>query len=178
MNDSPPVRRTVRAIMLDAEDRILMFRIEDDTSRAPGVDAKKRIFWITPGGGAWANESDVEAVRREVCEETGITNREADFGSCIWRGVHDLLWNDALVRVDERFFLVRVRSASIDIGGMEPLERSVYRAHRWWSLGELASTDEIILPKDLAALLPPLIEGAAYPNPIEIDLSNPPELDR
>ncbi|WP_329456913.1 NUDIX hydrolase [Streptomyces sp. NBC_01497] len=62
MTESPVVKRTARAILLDGDDLILIKRTR------PGVPP----YWVTPGGGV--EESDatvVDALHREVDEELG-----------------------------------------------------------------------------------------------------------
>ena len=60
----PELRRAVRAIVLDDEDRVLLCEF---TNRVTGAR-----WWGTPGGGIEAGESDEAALRRELLEETGL----------------------------------------------------------------------------------------------------------
>ena len=56
------IRRAVRAIVLDPDDRILLVRFSFPS----------RDVWATPGGGIDEGESAEEAIRRELGEETGL----------------------------------------------------------------------------------------------------------
>ena len=58
-------RRVVRAVMLTPDRRVLLMKIREPVSGF--------VFWVTPGGGLEPGESDKDALRREVAEETGAT---------------------------------------------------------------------------------------------------------
>jgi len=57
------------------------------------------------------------------------------------------------------FFFVRVDGHTVDTSRMEALERSYHLGERWWSLDELAGSDEIVYPYGLVPLLGDLLEG-------------------
>ncbi|MDP8922778.1 MAG: NUDIX domain-containing protein [Chloroflexota bacterium] len=59
--ESPIVRRSARLLVLDPDDRLLLFRIEDASLREP-------VLWITPGGGLEPGESYEQAARRELAD--------------------------------------------------------------------------------------------------------------
>ena len=59
-------RNTVRALILAPGERFLMFHSRFD----PGVDLPPQ--WIFPGGGMEPGETQIEALVREILEETGL----------------------------------------------------------------------------------------------------------
>ena len=61
-NDVLVVREAVRAVVLDRDHRVLLFKAFPDNTRS-------RYFWITPGGGVATGESASTALRRELTEE-------------------------------------------------------------------------------------------------------------
>src|SRR4051812_18702373 len=62
---SPRLRRTARALLLDADRRLLLAR-HDFTDRHIGA-----VIWAPPGGGLEPGETAVDAVVRELLEEVG-----------------------------------------------------------------------------------------------------------
>src|SRR5215203_951509 len=60
------VRVAARVVLLDPANRVLLFRYVEPWSR--------HAIWATPGGGLEPGETDAAAARREVVEETGLTD--------------------------------------------------------------------------------------------------------
>ncbi len=140
-------RPSSRLLVVDAQDRLLLFRFEHRTGPLAG-----QVFWATPGGGLDPGESYEDAARRELSEETGlgvddpgpqVAQREATFQT------PDGEW----VSADERFFLIRVEALEISAERWTALERDVMAAHRWWTAAELSVTADQVWPDDLPALL-------------------------
>lgn len=63
------LRRAVRAIILDEDDRILLCRF---VFPHPAVPAQAKAVWSAPGGGIDPGEDQLTALRRELREETGL----------------------------------------------------------------------------------------------------------
>src|SRR5215211_7661627 len=150
LNDPPPrYRPTSRLLVLDSRDRILLLLIED-----PNLDVPR--LWITPGGGVDPGETFEEGARRELWEETGIV---APLGPCVWSRRRIVRYDGRVYDFDERYFVVRVGSDTVDPGNQTTWEQEVVTAHRWWTLDELTQTDEVLAPRRLAELIPPIAAG-------------------
>lgn len=135
-------RPAARILLLDGEDRVLMFRFTPD-DRPP--------FWCTPGGALDPGESYETAARRELMEETGI---DLDPGPQVARRhVEFVTIEGEPVSADERYFRVTVDAQDIDTSRHTPLEQRVMQEWRWFTRSELASHDEPWFPEDLIALL-------------------------
>ena len=65
----PHLRRSVRAVILDEDDRILLCRF---VFPHPAVPAQATTVWAAPGGGIEPGEDRLTALRRELREETGL----------------------------------------------------------------------------------------------------------
>ncbi|MFS3128208.1 NUDIX hydrolase [Nocardioides sp. Bht2] len=141
-------RSTVRVLVIDDADRVLLFRDSD-----PGTGA---TWWITPGGGIDAGESDLVAVQRELAEETGlVVNAGQVVGPLaarrVWHG-----YSDVVVDQHDTFYAVRTAAFEIDTSGHTEEEKLTLQESRWWSRTDLAgaaAAGEVVWPVDLTAFL-------------------------
>jgi 8-oxo-dGTP pyrophosphatase MutT (NUDIX family) len=157
-------RRSARVLLIDSEDRVLLLR--SALLREPG------FAWFTPGGGVKWWERLPSAAARELQEEVGLTVRPGELRAVAFTtGYADLSFAKGVFRDD--FFLHRVDRHEVDTRGHTPLEQKHYAGFRWWSAGELASTDETVYPFQLAELLTNIVAGHLPPNPIELPWHHP-----
>lgn len=146
----PTVRHAARAIVIDDRGRTLLFR-----ARVPGGHG--RFIWITPGGGINEGEDEASCVRREVYEETGL--REFELGPCVWLRDHTFRWGDGMLRQVESYFVVRTAAFEVTTENHEELERSFLSGYRWFTLADLESHGETLVPASFAELFAPLLAG-------------------
>lgn len=151
--DGARLRPGVRLVVLDPDDRVLLFRVTD----ASGGDA---TWWEAPGGGRHPGEPPWTAARRELAEEVGATAVEpVPLGGTHVR-VTTLL--GAPLRKVEDLLAVRVPTATVDARGWSDAERRDITEHRWWTLAELdelAATGPGLVPDDLPALARSAVEA-------------------
>ena len=109
-----------------------------------------------------------EAAARELREEVGLVVPAGALGAPVayCGGYVEFDWAEGVFRDD--FFTHRVDSHQIDTTGMEDLERTTPAGHRWWSVDELTTTDEVVLPLGLAGLLADLLAGRVPAEPVEL----------
>jgi TDG/mug DNA glycosylase family protein len=132
-----PVRTAIRALLVDEEGRVLLFRYGDDYGD----------WWITPGGGGMTGESDPETLRRELREECGL--REITIGPLVseWRhwGIEEQGFGSGV----SRMYLVRV--PSFDPAPELDLRAEGSREERWFTPGEIRALST--RPRDLAEIV-------------------------
>ena len=137
------LRPAARLLVVDAEDRLLLFRF-DPADRPP--------FWCTAGGAVDPGEDYADAARRELIEETGLA---LDPGPEVARRVVDFVALEGdRVHADERYFLIRAPAGFVvDAAGHTEFERQVMTRWRWFSRDELADWSETIYPEDIITML-------------------------
>lgn len=148
------VRFAARVVWLDPEGRLLLFRGRE-------VGGPRDAVWYLPGGAVEDGETAAEAAAREFWEETGVAG--VALGPCVW--------TRRRVRADgidsrSHFFLVRGASFDFDVAAV-PAPGEVHE-YRWWTLEEIiAAGTEAFIPKRLAELLAPLIQGPVATDPVD-----------
>ncbi len=140
-------RRAARVLLLDAQDRVLLFHGCDPD------DASAGHWWFTPGGGLDPGESPAQAAARELAEETGLQVDPEELGPPVHARTARFRFAGGSYRQSEDFFLLRVTAYDVDSAGFTPLEVSAVLGHRWWPRSELRSTDERVYPVELADVL-------------------------
>jgi 8-oxo-dGTP pyrophosphatase MutT (NUDIX family) len=131
---------------IDGHDRVLLLHGFDP--ERPG-----HPFWFTIGGALEDGETPAEAAARELYEEAGIRAALADFSEPYEGKTIEFTWNGYAITQDQVFLAVRVGDAVVSFERMEQIEKDTTMAYRWWSVEELESTEEIVFPEDLAAIL-------------------------
>ncbi|WP_327091105.1 NUDIX domain-containing protein [Nonomuraea sp. NBC_01738] len=162
----PPahLRPSVRAIVLDEHDRILLCRF--DMPKPAG----RIVVWAAPGGGVEGGETLLAALRRELREEIGL-GLDADPPHVWHQEVVDPGLSAGFDGVCNDYFLVR--AASFRPGGaLSPAELAAEHiaGFRWWRLADIAAYrgPEVFSPRDLATPLAALIAGGVPSQPVPL----------
>ncbi|MGH2977658.1 MAG: uracil-DNA glycosylase family protein [Gaiellaceae bacterium] len=127
-----PQRESVRAAVVDAQDRVLLLRYGDEYGD----------WWVTPGGGRELGESDEQTLRRELEEEVGLAGFE--LGPLLWDLDGWTLDEPGFGSFLSRVYLVRVER-------FEPPHLTEAHELRWFTTAELEQVPT--RPQDLAERL-------------------------
>jgi 8-oxo-dGTP pyrophosphatase MutT (NUDIX family) len=158
MAGAPRLRRAVRVLLLDEEDRLLLLRV--------AVPRPRPALWIAPGGGLEDGEDARLTAAREIAEETGLADLRV--GPEVWHRRHAFCWRGVEWDQRERWFMARTERFEPSAAGMNEEERADLTGYRWWSLDELELTTDELAPRALPVLLRELLANGPPAEPIAI----------
>jgi 8-oxo-dGTP pyrophosphatase MutT (NUDIX family) len=153
------IRRSARALLVTPERELLLMRW---TAQPIG-----RSYWITPGGGVEAGESEREAAAREIAEETGL--RDAPIGPAVWTRSVAIPWADPPFTQREIYFWVPTPRFEPSRAAIPTeTEQREIEAYRWWPLAELEASRERFAPRRIGELLRSLWESGIPAAPHDV----------
>jgi ADP-ribose pyrophosphatase YjhB (NUDIX family) len=134
-----PIRRkAIRALILTPQGQVLLMRVGE-----PGSSFR---VWITPGGGVLQGESAECCLRRELLEETGL--RDFQIGPLVWTRHHIFDWAGRGISQEETYYLIEVEYFTPEVeGNPGDTEKDAFLQFRWWTAGEIMSSDELFAPR-------------------------------
>jgi 8-oxo-dGTP pyrophosphatase MutT (NUDIX family) len=152
-------RTSVRVVLRDDGDRVLMFRTVDPTMPELGE------WWELPGGGVEPGESYAETAVREVREETGFELQVDEVSPASWR--RDSTYVRRHTRVWQHEVVVHARVPGLapvpGSAGRTPEEIDDYIDHGWWTVAQIREAGLRTFPARLGELLDDFLAG------VEID---------
>lgn len=150
-----PVRRpAARVICVDGDGRILLLRWRDP------VDGGH--VWEPPGGGLDPGERPIDAARRELEEETGLS------GECVVNQhvtvSRDAVWAGRRYIVDEEFFLARFASPmpALSRDRLRDDEVSLLIEEAWITWKEISRLPDPVEPPNIMSVLRSLDPGGPW----------------
>ncbi|MFD8416516.1 NUDIX domain-containing protein [Streptomyces sp. NPDC059650] len=161
------LRHSVRAIVLDEEDRVLLCRF---VLREP---AGRVVLWAAPGGGLAPGEGPLDALHRELREEVGLALDGGD-PPHVW---HQEIVDPAVSRgydgVVNDYYLVRTASFAPrgELTDEELAAENITGTH-WWRAPEIVGYrgPDLFSPRDLGTPLTALLTGGVPERPVRLGL--------
>ena len=164
------IRKTARLLLLNPSNEILLMNIKSLDVIDPSAPIQEP-FWVTIGGKIEEGEDLAQAAAREAFEETGHSN--VIIGPPVWYGTVVLNWKGKETELQETFLVAHTDEHEVHRDGLTAEEQEVVQKYKWWSLAELKTTTDVVIPQDMGGLLDEIVSGK-YPDcPINIDLSSP-----
>jgi 8-oxo-dGTP pyrophosphatase MutT (NUDIX family) len=154
VSDGFRVRHAVRVLLLDEQDRLLLFR------------SARRGWWQPPGGGIEEGEDVRVAATRELAEETGLLDLE--LGPEIWHRSTAYTWHGIEIDQRERWLMARTTHFEPDTAGLSARETADLAEWRWWTVPELILTNQHLVPSDLGMRIFNLLEQGPPGGPIRV----------
>jgi 8-oxo-dGTP pyrophosphatase MutT (NUDIX family) len=159
------IRNSARGIVFNAAGEIMLLRCEDLAPVDPRNPALLK-YWVTPGGGTKEGETSEQSLLRELHEEAGLVGVEV--GDCVWIRELELHLERGPVMSRERYYLCRSPQIQFTSEHMTESERAVIKDIRWWSLDQLAASNETFRPPGLFSLVSSIVVDGPPRQPIRI----------
>ncbi len=156
-------RDVVRAVVLDARESVLLLRTRDPTAPELGT------WWELPGGGLEPGETHLEAVLRELAEETGFVAGPEQVGPPTWRRRATFRYRGERRLNNEVIVVVRLLQTAppVDGAGRVGFEAEDYYDFAWLPIAAVAASRDRFYPGRLPELIGPLLAGEPIDEPLE-----------
>ena len=160
MSAEPLFRRSVRALILDEADRVLLVNFDWP---GLGIDGG---FWACPGGGVEAGEDEAAALCRELAEEVGLD--EFVRGPVLWTKRDEWPFGrfdgqlDAVYLVRTRHFTPAPRLTA------EELADENVHGWRWFEAHEIVAGVVTFSPRSLPSLVADLLSSGVPARPVSL----------
>ena len=164
------IRNSVKIIILNDNNEMLLL-FTDDSSIKTADGKYQGGFYQLIGGKIEEEETLLEAAKRELFEETGLTSEDVTFGEVVWYGQLDLNIHGKMTHIKQRFILARTHSCEVTLKNLTKEEKGVCKKLCWMSLEDIKNSDTTIYPKRLPVYLKDILDGNIPNEPIFIDLS-------
>lgn len=151
-----PIRKTVRVLLLNSENSLLLMCIEGLDISTP--DGKKlHRFWQTIGGTQKANESIEQTALREIYEESGIPDSDIILGPIVWQGTIHMIVKGILTQYNETFIVAKTKRNNVSLHNLTCDEKKVVKKIQWFALDDIKNISEKIFPAQLYDYLSDII---------------------
>ena len=154
------MRLSSKGFLVDPAGRLLLLDCAD-----PGEPGLR--WWELPGGGVEDGESEVDALVREVLEETGLTVAPEDVGALLWTQESTFTWRGQrhVVRCHGR--VAHVRDLQAAAPSITDAEQGTILGQRWWTPAQLAAYRGRCFPRNVPTLLARVLADERVDEPFD-----------
>ena len=145
MSGNELIRDTVRIILINSENKVLLTLVDDPLLENPD-GSKHPPFWLTPGGGIDSGETIEDAAFRELYEETGIIKDKVELGPIVWRDASIFIRAKRKNSLNQRFIIARTDHMGGSFDNITESEKGYLKKLKWFSYSEISKIDDIIRP--------------------------------
>ena len=149
------MHQSIRVLLFNSANELLFMGAED--KKLTGADGNKGRFWFLVGGSLEKGETFQAAAKRELTEETGLTDADVIWGAEIAEGVVHLKKNGQPLDIYQRFVVAKTEKDAVHLHDLDEWEQNAVKALRWFSQKEIQTSKETIYPRMLKAYLPQII---------------------
>lgn len=167
-------RNSVKIILLNSKNELLLLSTDDKSIKNKDGRYNGK-FWQLVGGKIEEGETPIEAAKRELFEETGLSEEDVTFGDVVWKGELDLNMKGSMTHINQCFIYAKTNKENVTLKNLTDEEKSVIKSLEWLSLEKIRNSDDIIYPVVLPEYLPNIIIGNFPKKTLIIDLSRQPK---
>ena len=167
MTSSYSIRPTVRVLLINNKQELLLMCVESKEIRSIGKEDSDR-FWVTVGGEIEKGETVQQAALRELFEETGIQENEVTLGPIVWLRELDLILYGKQSHIEEQYIVAKTNKQSVTPTQLTEVEKDIVKKLQWFSLVQLVNFSETVYPIGLASLMKNIIDEKYPIDPVLI----------
>ena len=149
------MHQSTRILLFNSANALLFMGAED--KKLTGADGNKGRFWFLVGGSLEKGETFQAAAKRELTEETGLTDADVIWGAEIAEGVVHLKKNGQPLDIYQRFVVAKTEKDTVHPNNLDEWEQNAVKGLRWFSQKEIQTSKETIYPRVLKAYLPKIL---------------------
>ena len=149
------MHQSIRILLFNSANELLFMGAED--KNLTGADGNKGRFWFLVGGSLEKGETFQAAAKRELTEETGLTDADVIWGAEIAEGTVHLKNNNQPLDIYQRFVVAKTEKDAVHLHNLDAWEQNAVKALRWFSSEEIQTSKEVIYPRCLKEFLPEIL---------------------
>lgn len=170
-------RNSIKIILLNSKKELLLLSTDDRSIKT--ADGKYNgKFWQLVGGKIEEGETPIQAAKRELFEETGLSEDDVTFGNVVWKGELNLNMKGSMTHINQCFIYAKTNKENVTLKNLTDEEKPVIKSLEWFSLEKIKNSEEIIYPVVLPEYLSDILEGKIPEEPIFIDLAKQPKKEQ